>query len=351
LTSQTSGQDLEEISDEEPLARSIENTMAAIPSIPLPKIPQCETPAEIEGFIKKYTIYVRIAHLAPEDALERFSFCLRGQVDNDYQAYWQDRNPETLEEAFESLRATCGITKLPFNRWVMQFHLEQKQGESIDEYMTRFRQEQRKAQGNSNEGMLVQLFIKSLLPRISTKVFDADPPTLRQAIEDARKAEQSVTFQDERWKQDKAARTAAAVPRRPLGPTMALTAAPGQIPGGAFRRPFTPNRPTFMGNMNRKANVPVTTAQEKQEDPEIDQLRQQLANMTIGSIQHQQLKEKAMQTGRCLICLSKTHQARMCPQRTYPAFAITEGEEEEQEENEDNGVWIDYEESDPEWAQ
>jgi hypothetical protein len=318
-------------------------TMASLPvSIQLPKQPQCETPAEIEGFIKKYTVYVRIAGLTPEEALERFAFSLKGQVDIDYQTYWHNANPTSVEEAFESLRLTSGGTKIPFSRWVMQFHLEQKPGETVDSYLTRFRQEQVKAQGEANEGMLVQLFIKSLLPRISTKVFDADPETLRQAIEEARKAEQSVNFQEERWKQEKATRNIAVVQRRPTGPTN-TQGAPGQNMGGAFRRPFPQNQiPRFM---NRKAIVPTTTAQEKQEDPEIEQLRHQLTNLTLGSVQHQKLKEQAMQSGRCLICLSKTHMARQCPQKPLPAFAIAEEDEEE------DGVWIDCEESDPEWAQ
>jgi hypothetical protein len=325
--------------------------MATLPvNIPLPKQPQCETPAEIEGFIKKYTVYVRIAGLAPEDALERFAFSLKGQVDNDYQTYWHNTSPTSLEEAFESLRLTCGGTKIPFSRWVMQFHLEQKQGETVDGYLSRFRQEQIKAQGDTNEGMLIQLFIKSLLPRISTKVFDADPETLRQAIEEARKAEQSVKFQEERWKQDKATRSVAVVQRRPPGPVI-LQGAPGQNLGGAFRRPFMQNQASMPRNANRKAIVPITTAQEKQADPEIEQLRQQLANLTLGSIQHQQLKEQAMQSGRCLICLSKMHMARQCPQKPLPAFAITEEEEEAQEETDEEGVWIDCDESDPEWAQ
>jgi hypothetical protein len=343
-------QDSEEYESSEGTSEVEAETMAALPvNIPLPKQPQCETPAEIEGFIKKYTTYVRIAGLAPEDALERFAFSLKGQADIDYQTYWHNTSPTSLEEAFESLRLTCGGTKIPFSRWVMQFHLEQKQGETVDGYLTRFRQEQIKAQGDTNEGMLIQLFIKSLLPRISTKVFDADPGTLRQAIEEARKAEQSVNFQEERWKQDKATRNVAVVQRRPPGPSN-LPGVPGQTMGGAFRRPYIPNQTPMPRNMNRKAIIPITTTQEKQADPEIEQLRQQLANLTLGSIQHQQLKEQAMQSGRCLICLSKTHMARQCPQKPLPAFAITE-EEENQEETDEEGVWIDCEESDPEWAQ
>jgi hypothetical protein len=325
------------------------SSMAALPvNLPLPKQPQCEAAAEIEGFIKKYTVYTRIARLTAEDALERFAFSLKGQVDIDYQTYWHNNSPNTLEEAFESLRLICGGTRLTFNRWVMQFHLEQTQGETVDGYLTRFRQEQMKSQGDTNEGMLVQLFIKSLLPRISTKVFDTDPPTLRQAVEEARKAEQSVNFQEERWKQDKATRNITTIPKRMLGPNM-VQVTPGQNLGGAGRRPFTPTQPPITRNWNRKAIVPITTAKEKQEDPEIEQLRQRLTNLTLGSLQHQQLKEQAMQTGRCLICLSRNHMARQCPQKPVPTFVIAGDESDDQEEEE--GVWIDYEKSDPEWAQ
>jgi hypothetical protein len=347
---QPEAEEEEERSSYSEISETSNDTMTTVPppTVQLPKQPQCETPAEIEGFIKKYTVYVRLAQLTPEDALERFAFSLKGQVDLDYQTYWHNTSPTSLEEAFESLRLTCGGTRLPFNRWVMQFNLEQKQGETVDGYLTRFRQEQIKAQGDTNEGMLVQLFIKSLLPRISTKVFDSDPPNLRQAIEEARKAEQSVNFQEERWKRDKTMRNIPIIPRRIPGPNT-VQVAPGQNLGGAFRRIAPPGQMIPRNNF-RKAIVPTTTAQEKQEDPEIEQLRQQLTNLTLGSVQHQQLKEQAMQSGRCLICLSKRHLARQCPQKPFPAFAITdlEGENEPEEE----GVWIEYEEkSDPEWAQ
>jgi hypothetical protein len=339
-----------EVSEEQSDHETNNDTMTTVPpsNVQLPKQPQCETPAEIEGFIKKYTVYVRLAQLSPEDALERFAFSLKGQVDLDYQTYWHNTSPTSLEEAFESLRLTCGGTRLPFNRWVMQFSLEQKQGETVDGYLTRFRQEQIKAQGDTNEGMLVQLFIKSLLPRISTKVFDSDPPNLRQAIEEARKAEQSVNFQEERWKRDKTTRNIPMVPRRIPGPNT-VQVAPGQNLGGAFRRIAPPGQMVPRNN-SRKAIMPTTTAQEKQEDPEIEQLRQQLVNLTLGSVQHQQVKEQAMQSGRCLICLSKRHLARQCPQKPLPAFAITDLEKED--ESEEEGIWVDYEEeSDPEWAQ
>jgi hypothetical protein len=124
------------------------------------------------------------------------------------------------------------------------------------------------------------------------------------------------------------------------------------------------------GRPQYAASIPSNPRISEAEDPGMDELRKRLATLTIGSLQHEQLRTEARQQGRCLDCFSKGHFSRNCPFRQYQVNSVqwysgseTEDydtameracqahEEWERNHPEDDNPIQQNEESDPESAQ
>jgi hypothetical protein len=305
----------------------------------LPGQPLLDEPADIRSFIRKYHAFVELTEINNEAALKRLTLSLKGQVNRDYDLAYDREQPTTLEEALHILLEICEADLKDFDDWIMDYSLRQKKIETVDEFIKRFKEELTKVTGMIHEGQLAKTFIRSLIPTIATKTYDHNPRTIRDAYEAARKAERSEGFREECEKLAKGEmrKKAEESKTKPIRTWIPRPAFPGSRMGGApapFTRPAPPPPPF------RQAIV------KPDEDSEVRKLQKQLKGLTLGSTQHQQLREYAMRTGRCVECFERGHIARSCPQRAFPSSSVQTYEElfSEGEESDSKGK------QDPEWA-
>jgi hypothetical protein len=116
-------------------------------------------------------------------------------------------------------------------------------------------------------------------------------------------------------------------PRQQMGgaPRPAWTSPRSTVPFVA-RPPF---QPRILGPTPPNRNLGGATGET--EDPIMKDLRKRMEGITIGSVQHEALKNEARSQGRCLYCFGAGHFARFCPNRRYSANTVQTPEEYQRE--------------------
>jgi hypothetical protein len=298
--------------------------------VPRFKAPTFDGKQNVASFIWAYKEYMEMTGLNEATAIRQLAIYLTDEARDIYHQHWGDVRPETLDEALKPLEdAFCPDRRQPDDYSGI---LTIRQGilEKVEDYNRRFQKERAMIPSQVPDNVLKTCYIGGLLVEISRRVSIGNPITYAAAVSLARTSERNQQTEMVRQKeQDQQAR----IEKIEKEPKIFIPT-PRFQPGGATQRVFAPSGPRPAINFGRPLNRPIfrpmipgnppggAVINEEQEDPTVKELRERLGKIQIGSVQHQQLQEEARQQQRCLVCFSRRHFARNCPQRGYQVNSV-----------------------------
>jgi hypothetical protein len=305
----------------------------ASPTPLLPKAPTYDGTTGVEAFIWSYQEYSELLQRDETMSLRMLTFSLQGRAREIYHQQWGAERPPSLTEAYESLRVALGEPKHPEGDYSGLLAIKQKPEEPVTTYVERFNKERARISGPTPDALLLAAFTNGLQIDIETKVQEKHPLSYQHAVADARAAEQVLNHIKERKNEERALRgkdkekeaqttTITRTPWRHMLPAQSMGGVRPNLrwPQQQQRNPLLPPR-TYLQS-GTPAKQPMTTPAEAREDPVLESLRKQMASLTIGSMQFEQLRNLARQQGRCLRCFSRQHMARACPHNSLPTNSV-----------------------------
>jgi hypothetical protein len=321
--------------DQTPSISSYHSTMAdPRPNIPLPKVPTFDGTTDIEAFAYRFKAFHELTQRTEDESIRMLPFSLKGKAGDLYFRVWGTTAPTTIDQALEPLISNYGSSIKADGDYTSLMTMKQRTNESVEEYTQRFSEERTHIRGTIPDMVIKTSYTRGLLPRFVEPVINSNPTSFLHAVAAAKRAEQATEAAGERRRDLKP--DGPSDYRRPQSSTITT-------PQGYQGRNWLPpvNRPAYQGNTNpaprqfvqrptnptfsRPApNQPTRPTNSVPEDPAVRELRERLAGLTIGSFEHQQLKNEARLQGRCFICFKRDHQARDCTFRPHTTHAVYE---------------------------
>ena len=327
---------------------STTNTDTMAHNEPNIKIPTYDGTGDVEAFAWQFEGYAEQMVWTEEVAVRQLRFALQGSALERYFHRWGITPPTNLHIALQSLKEIFGVYKREAGDFEGIFSLRQKTNETVDDFIDRYQKECLQIRGMVDETVKRSSFLRGLRVEICEKI-PGTTGSFSETIAAAKAAERKHVALQERKKEQEA--------ENPKSKTITIqtptvtgyqgrnpwpTQNPRPTMGGAARPIWNTPRPQPAPYVNRPPFTPrilgpappnrnLGGVTNEAEDPIMKDLRKRLEAVTIGSMQHEAIKNEARSQGRCLYCFGQGHFARLCPNRRYPANTVQTQEEYQRE--------------------